>query len=126
MFGLMVRTNFSAAHALRSSSGELVEPLHAHNWLVEVHLSSEKIDETGVVMDFRVVKAEIDNIIALFRGRNINDIQPFGELSPSAENIARYIYEELKKRLLSDINIDEVLVWETEDFCARFWQGEER
>jgi 6-pyruvoyltetrahydropterin/6-carboxytetrahydropterin synthase len=113
----LIRTtrSFSAAHQLRLYDGSL-EPLHGHNWRVEVTVSAAKLDSIGVVMDFHELERLVDQIIAPMHNKLLNELSAFGTLNPSAENVALHIGQAL--RLPAGIRLEEVQVWETVENSA--------
>lgn len=103
MFEIAVQAEFAAAHAL--SIGGVREPVHGHNWHVTVTLAGPNLDDDGLLCDFHTVEASLRDLTAKFHNRNLNDIPPFsGEVNPSAENVARYLAEELSAGLDPDLS----------------------
>src|SRR5438128_11861357 len=88
-FEIRTMREFSAAHQLRLYDGSL-EPVHGHNWKVEVTVEAEALDSIGVVMDFHDLERLIDAIIAPWHNHHLNEVEPFanGRLNPTAENVA--------------------------------------
>jgi 6-pyruvoyltetrahydropterin/6-carboxytetrahydropterin synthase len=120
MYELMVHAHFSSAHSLRGYKGEC-EELHGHNWKVGVQIAAETLDNLGMVIDFKLVKQKLHPIIQRLDHKHLNDISPFDTLNPSSENIAFYIFQELKKSLTDErINIAKVKVWESDDSSAGY------
>jgi 6-pyruvoyltetrahydropterin/6-carboxytetrahydropterin synthase len=116
----MVHTNFAAAHSLRGYQGNC-EELHGHNWKVGVQIASETLNHLGMVIDFKVLKKELNKIIQRLDHKHLNNIPPFDSLNPSSENIACYIYQELKKLLPQErIIVAKVTVWESDDSSASY------
>ena len=111
MYEVMVRDHFSAAHQLRDSAGKC-ENLHGHNWQVDVVVEAEGLTEGGVVIDFDILKKHIKELLDRFDHRVLNDIPYFQDVNPSAENIAHYVFGELK-RVCHSARIKKVTVWET-------------
>ncbi len=97
----MVHTHFSSAHSLRGYQGNC-EELHGHNWKVGVQIAAETLDNLGMVIDFKVLKQKLHQIIQRLDHKHLNDLPPFDALNPSSENIAFYIFQELKKSLTHD------------------------
>ncbi len=118
MYSIRVEGYFSSAHNLREYKGKC-EELHGHNWRVEVTLTQEGLDKAGMVMDFTVVKAELNKILATLDHKYINDIPYFREVNPTSENIAKYIYDYIKTRLPA---LTSVTVWESERSSATYVQ----
>ncbi len=112
-----VTKTFSAAHALNKYKGKC-ENLHGHNWIVKVSLSSNKLDETGMVMDFTDIKAVLKSILSKLDHKYLNKVPPFDKVNPTAENLAEYILEKLAKSIKLPVKINEVEVWESETSSA--------
>jgi 6-pyruvoyltetrahydropterin/6-carboxytetrahydropterin synthase len=116
MYEIRVTSKFSAAHNLRNYNGKC-ENLHGHTWRVEVCLEGTGLNETGFLCDFRTVKGSMKEVLERFDHAYINEISPFDKINPTAENLARIIYEELKKQFPQ---LKEVTVWESDDARAVF------
>jgi len=116
-----VKARFSAAHSLREYGGNC-EKLHGHNWLVEMVCASDELNKLGMVVDFRVLKKALGEVIGELDHSFLNDLEPFREVNPSSENIARHVYEEVLSRLPSDksVKLVSVRVWENEDSWAEY------
>lgn len=120
MYYLTIHTQFAAAHNLIHYQGDC-ENLHGHNWKVEVTVTAKELDKAGLGVDFKVLKRETNRQLDLLDHKYLNDLPAFCENSPSSENIARYLYEELEG-VLNDGNvaIDKVTVWESDQACASY------
>ncbi len=122
MFELMVETNFSSAHQLRGYKGEC-ENLHGHNWKVQVHVIAEKLNEIDMAIDFHEIKEFTNEVIAPLDHSFLNEIFPFTEKNPSSENIAKWIYDTLRKKLNNgSIHLSAVTVWESETTYATYYE----
>ncbi len=119
MFKAKVIDTFSAAHSLRGYRGDC-ERLHGHNYRVEVTVTSRELDSMGVVMDFRELKQLVKGILDGLDHRYLNDIEPFREQNPSAENIARHIFTALSPSIEKPLKLHEVVVWENDTCCVSF------
>lgn len=120
MYEVIVREHFSAAHQLRDISG-ICENLHGHNWRVDIFVTAEKLNDIGIVVDFKIVEDAAKEIIDRLDHQILNDLPVFHDLNPSAENIARYIYEELRRKLPADsTQVHKVTVWETDNCGASY------
>ena len=97
MYDLKVLSGFSSAHALRGYNGKC-ENVHGHNWHVELIVSSDALNEIGLVIDFKLLKKYLNEVMEMLDHKFINETEFFKEVNPSAENIARYIYEEFEKK----------------------------
>jgi 6-pyruvoyltetrahydropterin/6-carboxytetrahydropterin synthase len=114
MFVVTVQAHYDSAHYLRNYQGKC-ERLHGHRYVVELALATEELDRAGIAFDFVDVKQHLRELADHLDHNNLNDLPPFDEVEPSAENQARYFYEEMRRRL-PDRMADAVLytkVWET-------------
>lgn len=113
MFVLKIVTDFAAAHSLREYPGDCAR-LHGHNWQVEVLVSSKVLDEVGMAIDFREIKKQTKVVIKRLDHQYLNEVEPFNQLNPTAENIAKYFYEEVGKLInTEEVRVKEVTIWET-------------
>ncbi len=121
MFQITVEDSFAAAHRLREYEGKCRQ-LHGHNYRVRVSLEGEQLDETGLLVDFGEVRRLLRELLVPLDHRLLNEVPPFFTLNPTAENLARYLYEELSRRLAirPGVRVAEVRVWETEGASAAF------
>ncbi len=117
MFEIRITRTFPADHQLRLYDGSL-EPLHRHDWKVQLTVSAEQLDSIGVVMDFHELERLADEVIQPMRNRRLNDLPVFAVVNPSAENVALYIARSL--RLPKGIQLVQVEVWETCENSAAF------
>ena len=121
MYEVSVDETFAAAHNLRGYKGKC-ENLHGHNYKVRVTLAGQELDSVGLLYDFVHLKQVIQSVIRSLDHKYLNELPPFDVVNPSAENIARYIYDETAKQLREAPNgagIASVTVWETESESAR-------
>ena len=122
MFDLTIESQFSAAHQLRGYKGKC-EALHGHNWRVQVTVSSEKLDDIGMVLDLHELKAITAEVLASLDHSFLNDVFPFTEINPSSENMAKWIYESIRKKILKkNCTISSVTVWENETSSATYYE----
>ena len=113
MFVLKIVTDFASAHSLRNYPGDCAR-LHGHNWQVEVSVCSEVLDDNGIAIDFREIKKQTKLVIKRLDHQYLNEIKPFDVLNPTAENIAKYFFEEVGLLINSDnVKVKDVLIWET-------------
>jgi len=122
MYELMIETRFSSAHQLRGYKGKC-EALHGHNWKVQVTVGAERLNEIGLALDFHDLKAITNEIVSNLDHGMLNEIFPFTEINPSSENIARWVYESLKKKVDRDgIEVSSVTVWESDTASATYYE----
>lgn len=113
MFELTTLAEFEAAHSLRNYPGKC-HRLHGHNWKVEVTVQGNKLDELGILIDFKLLRQKVNDILNQLDHFYLNEIEPFKDCNPSAENIAKYLYHELTRDLqVKDIVVYQVKVWES-------------
>ncbi|MFZ3123141.1 MAG: 6-carboxytetrahydropterin synthase QueD [Thermodesulfovibrionales bacterium] len=123
MFELMVDTTFAAAHRLRGYKGKC-EQMHGHNWKVQVHVVAEKLNDIDIAIDFHDLKELLDEVITPLDHSFLNDIFPFTEKNPSSENIAKWIYDTLNKKLSDEhVQVSAVTVWESETTAATYYEN---
>jgi 6-pyruvoyltetrahydropterin/6-carboxytetrahydropterin synthase len=120
MYHLTIYTHFAAAHNLVNYQGDC-ENLHGHNWKVEVTVTARELDKAGLGIDFKILKKETKQVLGRLDHKYLNEIPPFDRLSPSSENLARYLYEELGEILNNgNIRVEKVNIWESEYACASY------
>jgi 6-pyruvoyltetrahydropterin/6-carboxytetrahydropterin synthase len=122
MFELTIETYFSAAHQIRGYRGEC-EKLHGHNWKIQVHVIAERLNEIDIVIDFHELKGLTEEVVAPLDHSFLNDIFPFTEKNPSSENIAKWIYDSLRKKINNgNIHLSAVTVWESDTSSAAYFE----
>jgi 6-pyruvoyltetrahydropterin/6-carboxytetrahydropterin synthase len=119
MFTISAETHFWASHQLLLQDGSK-EPVHYHNWLVTAEVCSDKLNDMAVVMDFHDLKKMLDNIVAEFDNKAINETEYFRQNNPSAENVAKYIYDKLRMGLPESVKLRNVKVVEQASCSAKF------
>ena len=119
MFSISVERHFHASHQLTMPDGSK-EPIHPHDWIVTATLNSEKLNNMGVVMDFRALQTMIDETVAEFNNKSLESIDYFQQNNPSAENVAKYIYEKLLIGLPEGVKLQSVRVVEEPGCSAVF------
>jgi 6-pyruvoyltetrahydropterin/6-carboxytetrahydropterin synthase len=117
-FSIRTVRTFAAAHQLRLYDGSL-EPLHGHNWRVEVSVRAENLDSIGVVMDFHELERVMEEIVGPLHNRHLNELTMFAGVNPTTENVALHIGKSL--RLPAGVTLDCVEVWETAENSAIYW-----
>ncbi len=120
MYRISIKKAFSAAHSLKEIGGKC-ENLHGHNFTVEVRLAAKTLNSEGLVLDFRLLKNWTDEVLSLLDHQHLNDIQYFQDKNPSAENVARFIYEQLKEKVAATgAGLEMITVWESENASASY------
>ena len=121
MFEVSVEHTFAAGHALRNYRGKC-ENVHGHNYRVQVLVRGEKLDQTGMLADFVVLKKLLRDISERLDHVFLNDIEPFITVNPTAENMAVYFCEKMQEGLSMEnpVEVAEVKVWETDIQSATY------
>jgi len=122
MYEVKIKTGFSAAHRLRYYDGKY-ENLHGHNWTAIVTVEAEELDAIGVGVDFVKLKEQVKTILGKLDYQNINEVPPFDKQNPSAENIARWLFMQLKVEVNRDgVRVKRVEVKEFDDCGATYFE----
>jgi len=116
MYSLKVQGAFSSAHNLRGYKGKC-EDLHGHNWIVEIVISSAQLDDVGMVLDFKYLKKKLNACLEQMDHKYLNKLVYFKKVNPTSENIAKYIYKELKSKIPL---LNCVTVWENSTSSATY------
>ena len=120
MYELKIVSQFAAAHQLREHRGGC-ENLHGHNWKVEVFVKGEKLGQDGLLIDFRIIKNATKEVLEGLDHTFLNELENFREQNPSSENIARYIFKSLGRRLKDEnVKVSRVSAWESDSACATY------
>ena len=115
IYRLRVRDSFAAAHQLREYEGAC-ERLHGHNWDVEVEVEGERLNGQGLLVDFKVLKAILREVLDPLDHSMLNEHPAFSEENPTSERLAQYIIEEMEERLKEispQVRVSQVSVWES-------------
>jgi len=120
MYHLTIHTYFAAAHNLMNYQGDC-ENLHGHNWKIEVTVAASELDKSGIAVDFKILRGETRKLLESLDHKYLNDLPMFQGVSPSSENIARFLFDELSTRLNSaNTSVERVNVWESDYACASY------
>ncbi len=123
MFQVTVDETFSSGHALRGYKGKC-ENVHGHNYKVRVTLEGPQLDSIGLLYDFTHLKRVIREIVGGVDHKFLNDLAPFDTINPSAENLAKYFYDQTTRQMnaLPDgARVTSVTIWETDTTSATYW-----
>ncbi len=118
MFEVKIETHFSSAHHLLNYKGEC-ENQHGHNWKVEVYVRGENLDKSNILIDFKILKKKVNEIVNYLDHTDINTLQEFKDISPSSEMLSKFLYEKIK---LEIPNVSKVSVFETPTSCASYFE----
>ena len=125
MYEVRVEAGFSSGHFLRNYRGKCENP-HGHNYKVQVTLLGKSLDEAGLLMDFKLLKQVMRPVVDYLDHQMINDLEPFTTVNPSAENLARYFYQETEKQLrdmtAGRVKVKDCTLYETDTSFARYYE----
>ncbi|MFY9324069.1 MAG: 6-carboxytetrahydropterin synthase QueD [Syntrophomonadaceae bacterium] len=121
-YHLSVSQSFDAAHFLNGYPGNCAN-IHGHTWKVEVTIIGSKLDSLGMVVDFREVREKLAKVLEQFDHVLINEIAPFDRINPTSENLAYFIFKQMKKQL-EGFQLKLVKVWESENTWVAYEEGE--
>jgi 6-pyruvoyltetrahydropterin/6-carboxytetrahydropterin synthase len=99
MYEVTVDDTFAAGHYLRNYKGKCENP-HGHNYKIRVTLAGAELDKAGLLLDFKDLREVMRHVIERLDHRMINEVEPFTVINPSAENLAKYFYDESNSKLL--------------------------
>jgi len=123
MYEVTVEDTFAAGHYLRNYKGKCENP-HGHNYKVRVTLAGKELDKAGLLLDFKDLREVMKHVIDRLDHQMINDIAPFTQLNPSAENLAKYFYDETNGRLKNvtsgRVFVRDVTIFETDTTTAKY------
>jgi len=121
MFEVSVEETFAAGHFLRQYRGKCENP-HGHNYKIRVTVRGPELDEAGLLVDFVELKRVLNQVVERLDHRFLNDVAPFDVVNPSAENMAKYFFDEIRRGLTParGAELDEVKIWETDASCATY------
>jgi 6-pyruvoyltetrahydropterin/6-carboxytetrahydropterin synthase len=123
MFEVTVEDTFSSGHFLRNYKGKCEKP-HGHNYKVRVTLRGETLDHAGLLLDFKDLKDVLRPVVNYLDHQMINELEPFTVLNPSAENLAKYFFDETNRQLKGNTNgrvwVKDITIWETDTTTATY------
>jgi 6-pyruvoyltetrahydropterin/6-carboxytetrahydropterin synthase len=128
MFEVTVEAGFSSGHYLRNYRGKCENP-HGHNYRVMVTLAGSELDEAGLLLDFKLLKQVMRPVVERLDHQMINDLEPFTTLNPSAENLARYFFQQTARQLDEmtggRVRVKDCTLFEADTSFARYYESSE-
>jgi len=125
MYEVTVERGFSSGHYLRNYKGKCENP-HGHNYKVRITLRGEKLDQAGLLLDFKDLKHVMRPVIERIDHQMLNDIEPFTEINPSAENLARFFFDETNRQLSEmtggRVRVKDCTIYETDTTTATYYE----
>ena len=121
MFEVTIEETFAAGHALRNYRGKC-ENVHGHNYRCQVTMEGEQLDSVGLLVDFVELKRTVHSVLDRLDHQWLNEFPPFDVLNPSAENIAKFIHDEVASGIKTPpgVNLTAVKLWETDTASATY------
>jgi len=120
MYEITIIRSFSAAHLLENIGGKC-EELHGHNFTTEVTVAAPKLNSAGLLIDFRLLKKWLAEILEDIDHKYLNEHTAFTGINPSAENIAKYISDKMESAAdKASVKVIKVKVWESENAAATY------
>ena len=125
MYEVTVERGFSSGHYLRNYKGKCENP-HGHNYKVRITLRGETLDAAGLLLDFRDLKHVMLPVIDRIDHQMLNDLDPFTTINPSAENLAKYFYDETNRQLAEmtagRVRVKDCTIYETDTTTATYYE----
>ena len=125
MYEVRVEAGFAAGHYLRNYRGKCENP-HGHNYKVQVTLRGVELDAAGLLLDFKLLKQVMRPVIDRLDHQMMNDIEPFTTLNPSAENLARYFFDQTNAQLdemtAGRVHVKDCTIFETDTTTATYYE----
>jgi 6-pyruvoyltetrahydropterin/6-carboxytetrahydropterin synthase len=125
MYEVTVEAGFSSGHYLRNYKGKCENP-HGHNYKVRVTLVGAVLDEAGLLLDFKLLKQVMRPVIERIDHQMLNDLEPFTTINPSAENLAKFFYDETNHQLdemtSGRVRVKDCTLWETDTTTATYYE----
>lgn len=122
MYELTVKSAFEAAHFLHNYPGKCAR-LHGHSWIIEAVAQGRELNELEILIDFKDLKGELNKILDEFDHRYLNEIPPFTDKSPTAENLAKVIFDRLAAAEIfsGTTKLSAIRVYESPNSCVTYY-----
>ncbi len=120
MFELKVRDHISSAHTLHGYDGPCA-CLHGHTWKIEVTVTGNQLDKIGLLVDFKIIKQKLKEVLLPLDHVNLNDLPAFVGINPSTENLAKHIYAQMASRVLP-LKLKQLEVWESDTASVIYYE----
>ena len=120
-FELTVKSEFEAAHYIKNYPGKCAR-LHGHNWIVEAIVRGEKLNELGILVDFKDLKSALNDVLDELDHQYLNELEIFADKNPTAENLAQEIFNRLSTSKIFDgaAKLAAVKVYESPKSCVMY------
>ena len=122
LYELKVKSEFEAAHVIKNYPGKCAR-LHGHNWIVEAVAQGTQLNELGILIDFKILKSELNKILDEMDHQYLNELETFAKKNPTAENIAKEIFDKLSvSEIFNDTTkLTAIKVYESPKSCVTYY-----
>jgi 6-pyruvoyltetrahydropterin/6-carboxytetrahydropterin synthase len=120
MFELKVKDHIASAHTLKGYDGPCAH-LHGHTWKVEVTLKGDRLNDIGLLIDFKIMKKKLKDVLMPLDHVNLNEHPAFTTINPSTENLAKYIYSQLTHQV-APLQLKSVEVFESDTASIIYYE----
>jgi 6-pyruvoyltetrahydropterin/6-carboxytetrahydropterin synthase len=121
MYTLAVQRDFVAQHFLIGGDWGAENQWHSHHYRLEVQLQGATLDQHGYMVDIVDVEQNLEQIVASYRDKTLNDLPEFAEMNPSIEHFTRIICCQLAGRIKAgNLTTLTVRIWENEIAWASY------
>ncbi len=117
MYIIAVDSHFASSHQIVGYDGKCSN-MHGHTWKIKVEVSTGNVDKIGICYDFKSLKELINSVVGQLDHQNLNQLPPFKDKNPTAENIAYYLYHEIQEILPESVEMNQITVWESEKYSV--------
>lgn len=123
MFDIEIRRTFSSAHQLKGYDGDC-KNLHGHNYSVLVTVQTDKLNEIGIALDFKLLKKALDEVIEKYDHHNLSELPEFSEINPTSEVLAMSIFRQMSERLnTASLKVAKVKIGESENSAVTYYEN---
>ncbi|NOX88703.1 MAG: 6-carboxytetrahydropterin synthase QueD [Calditrichaeota bacterium] len=119
MYKLAIETMISASHFLSDYRGPC-QRIHGHNWKIQVEITGDQLNKTGMVIDFKDLSDLTWSVVGKYDHQSLNELPPFDRMNPTAENMARYFFKEIDKILPAGVKMRAIRLWETDKYMVEY------
>ena len=125
MFDVEITRTISAAHQLRGYDGNC-RNLHGHNYSVTVTVRAAQLDRIGISLDFKKLKAQLDEVLSAYDHCNLSELPEFAAENPTSEVFAMHIFRQMSDRFNSDgVKVLKVRIGESENSAVTYFEPED-
>ena len=123
MYTVAVTRNFVAQHFLIGGDWGPENDWHSHHYRVEVRLEGATLDQHGYLVDIVDIEQNLEELVAHYRDKTLNDLPEFAGLNPSIEHFSRIICQALVEKIQApNLSVVKVKIWENDIAWAGYKQ----